>query len=440
MLMDVLCSLSDPQLYASTLGEWGLSEYVEQFAELYIRKEYSCDDCCSPVGELLRSPQCQYISFSVAKWPADYISGYKYTAQNGDHLTLPHDLIEENNQITCHELVFVEYAAQQWFVVDSSKDEFLNQRVFTLIVNSHRTSGHINEPVQYRVHAATAGVAVRKAECVYFDELTEEWTSGDGVCKVINNLALAMDDYVQCSCQHLSNYAVRSRDRDPGQMGYPLWFYICCTLSIIALVIVIVNHHVFSSEQSMFTVNLLMHFCFAVSAAELCYLINAYFSPSHILDISPDTSNYRCIIMSLFTHFFFLAQFTWMLTLGFNFHGILVLNDEHTQRKYVQFALIGWGVPALIVFVFYAVTYVVYRFLTSIDPDQIYGDVHSNGDICFVSNVYAGLAGVGLPSLICLCVVGIILLQAFQITPQWQAYDDIYKGNQNIRGGCVTEM
>ena len=180
-----------------------------------------------------------------------------------------------------------------------------------------------------------------------------------------------------------------------------------------------------------------MHFCATVIATEICYLINAYFSPSHILDVSPGSTNYRCIVMSLFTHYFFLGQFTWILTLGFNFHRIFVLNDEHTQRKYVQFAIIGWGVPALVIVLFYAVTYIVYRYLTSLDPSQIYGDVHSNGDICFITNVYTGLAGVVFPSLVCLCVMGVILLQAFQIAPQWQAYDDIYKGSQNLKGEFI---
>ena len=49
-------------------------------------------------------------------------------------------------------------------------------------------------------------------------------------------------------------------------------------------------------------------------------------------------------------------------------------------------------------------------------------------------NQYAALAGVIAPALICLMVVGIVFIQAFQITPQWQAYDDIYRSRYNLQG------
>ena len=72
-------------------------------------------------------------------------------------------------------------------------------------------------------------------------------------------------------------------------------------------------------------------------------MIDAYLSPGSILAIGVTDSNYRCIVMSLFLHYFFLAQFTWMLTQAINFYKVLVLNDEHTERKYVLYFLIGWG-------------------------------------------------------------------------------------------------
>ena len=53
---------------------------------------------------------------------------------------------------------------------------------------------------------------------------------------------------------------------------------------------------------------------------------------------------------------------------------------------------------------------------------------------CFVTNAVAGLAGVVAPCLVCLMVVGIVFIQAFQITAQWQSYDDVFKGRYNING------
>lgn len=51
-----------------------------------------------------------------------------------------------------------------------------------------------------------------------------------------------------------------------------------------------------------------------------------------------------------------------------------------------------------------------------------------------MTNAFVGLAGLISPSVLCLMVVGIIFIQVFQVTPQWQAYDDVYKGRYNILG------
>ena len=51
-----------------------------------------------------------------------------------------------------------------------------------------------------------------------------------------------------------------------------------------------------------------------------------------------------------------------------------------------------------------------------------------------MTNAYAGLAGVILPVLLMLLVVAVVFIKAFQVTPQWQAYDDIYRGRYNISG------
>jgi len=53
---------------------------------------------------------------------------------------------------------------------------------------------------------------------------------------------------------------------------------------------------------------------------------------------------------------------------------------------------------------------------------------------CFITNGYAGLGGVILPVLLMLVVVAVVFVKAFQVTPQWQAYDDIYRGRYNISG------
>lgn len=69
--------------------------------------------------------------------------------------------------------------------------------------------------------------------CRYFDENIEQWTSGNDVCSVTNNLALSIDPYVDCECKHMSLYAVESNVVKPELVGYPLWFHISCFISMV---------------------------------------------------------------------------------------------------------------------------------------------------------------------------------------------------------------
>ena len=71
--------------------------------------------------------------------------------------------------------------------------------------------------------------------CVYFEETTEQWTTGQDVCSVENNLGLALDDYVDCACRHMSLYAVRTDVNNPDLIGYPVWFHISCFICMVSI-------------------------------------------------------------------------------------------------------------------------------------------------------------------------------------------------------------
>ncbi|KAL0192886.1 hypothetical protein M9458_011182, partial [Cirrhinus mrigala] len=50
---------------------------------------------------------------------------------------------------------------------------------------------------------------------------------------------------------------------------------------------------------------------------------------------------------------------------------------------------------------------------------------------CFIPNVYAALCTAALVPLICLVGVLVIFVHAYQVTQQWKAYDDVYRGRTN---------
>uniref|UniRef100_A0A672JLP8 Adhesion G protein-coupled receptor V1 n=1 Tax=Salarias fasciatus TaxID=181472 RepID=A0A672JLP8_SALFA len=114
-----------------------------------------------------------------------------------------------------------------------------------------------------------------------------------------------------------------------------------------------------------------------------------------------------------------------MLGSAVNFWQVLVMNDEHTERRYLLYFLLGWGLPALVI------TVLVTVLLGGLDWSlyEVYGLVQ--GDVCFIPNIYVALCTAVLVPLICLVAVLVVFIHAYQVAEQWKAYDDIYRGRTN---------
>ncbi|CAB4033597.1 G- coupled receptor 98-like, partial [Paramuricea clavata] len=112
-----------------------------------------------------------------------------------------------------------------------------------------------------------------------------------------------------------------------------------------------------------------------------------------------------------------------------NLWRILVLNDEHTDRKYILYFMLGWGIPVLCIALYMIITHALYSWGIT----EIYADVHNNGDMCFIPNAYGALASVLGPVLLFLLAVGVVMTQAYQVSLQWKLYDDIFRGHHNIK-------
>uniref|UniRef100_A0A673CLF7 G-protein coupled receptors family 2 profile 2 domain-containing protein n=1 Tax=Sphaeramia orbicularis TaxID=375764 RepID=A0A673CLF7_9TELE len=91
---------------------------------------------------------------------------------------------------------------------------------------------------------------------------------------------------------------------------------------------------------------------------------------------------------------------------------LLVMNDEHTERRYLVYFLLGWGLPVLVIIVLVIV-------LLGVNV------------ICFHKEICWSLCTAVLVPLICLVAVVVIFIHAYQVTEQWKAYDDIYRGRTN---------
>ena len=62
----------------------------------------------------------------------------------------------------------------------------------------------------------------------------KDWVGPSEICQVTNNLELGVDDYVDCSCKHLTQYAVKAVTEDLGLVGYSVWFFISCFICMVS--------------------------------------------------------------------------------------------------------------------------------------------------------------------------------------------------------------
>ncbi|KAJ7390548.1 maintenance of organ identity [Desmophyllum pertusum] len=189
-----------------------------------------------------------------------------------------------------------------------------------------------------------------------------------------------------------------------------------------AFFVAVFVHHACSVEN-MFAAKLLMHLFFACMMAQLMFVLGAYLSPTLVDEPT------RCSVLAMFIHYFYLCQFSWMFIEAWNLWRVFVLNDEHTDRKLVMFFGVGWGLPVVIVVTYILVTQLAIKW----EFTQAYADVHNNGDMCFIPNTYAALAGAVGPVLISLMCVALVFTQSYLVTIQWKHYDDIFRGHYNIR-------
>ncbi len=330
-LMAVFCRLLSGGEDDATLGHYDLAQLFERYVFSFVAGA----ECTEP-DVLISAPQpCDAVSFGVAKWPAGDVNGFTYQGKQSNTFQMPDNLLqrsEAGDSEPCFAVAFIEYASVRWFPAPyGTSARFLGDRVFGASVRLEPPR-FLPRAVRFRIHTADPSLRARRARCVYYDEELGEWSDGNNICSVDNNLALALDDYVDCSCKHMSHYAVVSEISNLEHIGYPVWFHAACFVCIVGMLLAVLLHHI-CSRFAMFSASLLMHMCFAVAATEICYVVDAFISPEHLLDIGPGESNYRCIIMALTLHYFFLAQFTWMVTQAVNLWRILVLNDEHTERK-----------------------------------------------------------------------------------------------------------
>ncbi|XP_057301693.1 adhesion G-protein coupled receptor V1-like isoform X2 [Hydractinia symbiolongicarpus] len=403
VLLDIFNNLMDTSR-ADTTGKSYWSKLLETSAYHFLN-----DALCPTVVSYTRSN----FDVKAQRGNRTELNGLLFKS-GSDFFRYPINMFSSNAvEKTCTDVHFISMN-NQWF---TSEKTTLNKKVLSSAIQTGL--GSTNNKIVYRIHSPSNRITPSKVSCVIWTRPTS--TSADGSWSPKNcDIVSETKEYIECGCNHLSEYTVLADSDD--RTGFEIYFFVACFFTMGACLLALLSHHCCAIEKT-FTSSLLMHLLFSVMITNMAYALAGYISPKLIDELE------RCSMLALFIHYFFLTQFTNMFVQACNLWRILVMNDEHSYRKSIPFFLIGWGAPVIIIITYVFVTHAVWDWKFT----KMYGDVHGNGDMCFIAHGYAAFSVAVIPVLLIVVAICVVFVQAYQVTPQWKYYDDVYRGRYNIK-------
>ncbi|XP_058231364.1 adhesion G-protein coupled receptor V1 isoform X3 [Hemibagrus wyckioides] len=409
---DLLCALAKPSR-TDTRGLSYLATVAERFAFSLVS-----DTPCSTDGQRGKTlDTCPYFTITAYNWYPTDINAHTFTGTNGDTFTLPDALLEVPvlpeggmSPLACQKIHFIEYHTEHWFLTNT-KGSALNNKVFSVSLQGRGSRPLADgKEVVYRIHTPDRRVKPRQSLCLLWNQAAESWLSDGQFCRVVDD----SENFVECACSHLSIYTASA---EIGSLSsYNEAFYTAGFICISGFALAIISH-VLCSKFPMFAAKLLTHMMVACLGTQICFLVSAFRGRMF--------SDDGCATLGLFLHYFHLSQFSWMLIQAVNFWQTLVMNDEHTERRYLLYFLLSWGLPALVIIIL--VTVLLGGYSWSIH--DVYGLVQ--GELCFIPNIYTALCTAAFIPLSCVVGVLVVFIHAYHVTQQWKAYDDVYRGRTN---------
>uniref|UniRef100_A0A3Q3GBS3 Adhesion G-protein coupled receptor V1 n=1 Tax=Labrus bergylta TaxID=56723 RepID=A0A3Q3GBS3_9LABR len=385
---DLLCALANPSR-VDTRGFSHLAEVAERFAFSLLTHSQ-----CEIRGTILEA--CPYMTIFAFQWYPTQINGHKFRGRNADFFQLPDRLLAVPAVPTADcanlsRIQLIEFRTDHWFLTNNTTTA-LSGKVFSASLQD-RGSQPLEDgnEVVYRIHTPGHQVKPGRSMCLLWNQTSSSWSSDGQYCRVVKESG----NYVECACSHLSIYTAYAEFVTLASHNEA--FYASGFICISGFALAIISH-VLCSRFPMFAAKLLTHMMLGCLGTQV-------------------------------THFF--VVFFKLCPQAVNFWQVLVMNDEHTERRYLLYFLLGWGLPALVIIVLVVVLLGGFGWTIH----AVYGLVQ--GDVCFIPNIYAALCTAVLVPLICLVAVLVVFIHAYQVTQQWKAYDDIYRGRTNSAGMVI---
>ncbi|XP_041868913.1 adhesion G-protein coupled receptor V1 isoform X10 [Corvus kubaryi] len=264
LFYEILCALASPKR-EDTQGYSLLAEVTEKFAFSLL----TGIKCGSP-GERGKNilDSCPYIAIMAHNWFPQQINGHRFNGKDGDSIQVPEHLLEVSlvlsspQEENCESVQFTEYSSQQWFLT-RDKELALKNKVFSMSLQGQSSLPlKDNNEVIYRIYAKGNRIVPQKSLCLLWNQAAESWLSDSGFCKVVDDKS----DYVECSCSHMSIYAVYAQTDNLS--SYNEAFFSSGFLCISGFTLAIISH-LFCTRCAMFAAKLLTHMMVACLGTQL---------------------------------------------------------------------------------------------------------------------------------------------------------------------------
>ncbi|XP_062998119.1 adhesion G-protein coupled receptor G4 [Elgaria multicarinata webbii] len=154
-------------------------------------------------------------------------------------------------------------------------------------------------------------------------------------------------NYTICNCSHLTHFGVlldlsRTSVDGADDQILTLISYVGCGISSIFLGLALVVYLSIEKLRGDYPSRILINLCFALLMLNLTFLVNSWLASFHNHDL--------CIAVAVVLHYFLLAAFTWMgLEAIHMYYALIKVFNTYIPNYMIKFAIVGWGVPAVIV-------------------------------------------------------------------------------------------
>ncbi|XP_067905722.1 adhesion G-protein coupled receptor G5-like isoform X2 [Heterodontus francisci] len=231
---------------------------------------------------------------------------------------------------------------------DENNSSLLNGRVFGVIVGNTSIQ-NLTEYMTLRIIHNKEMLDKSINRCVFWfenedDNMTDHWDSTGCKTTIQPNQTI-------CQCDHLSYFAVLLDFRNENStldtdVGSSLMYLtqIGCGISAIFLAVTVIFYCVYRKIKCEQVTMIHMNLCTALFLLNMSFLTNVWLSKLR--------NDSLCKTIAVFLHYSLLCTLTWMGIEAFQLYLMLIKVFNTYIRYYLQkLAVIGWGIPALVVFV-----------------------------------------------------------------------------------------